>query len=181
MRLILGLVGEKFAGKDAAANYLAEKYGAYHVRFSHLLDEILNILNLPISRRNEIDLGLGLRKVFGKSVLGPAVVKRIENSSSKFIVVNGIRMDEMQDIKSLGAKIIYITAPAEVRFERYQKRHEKTDDASLDYGKFLEQEKELTEIGIPELGKQADYKIENTGNLDDLYKKIDDIISSLGV
>lgn len=177
MKTIIGLVGEKFAGKDVVANYLEKKHGAKHVRFSHLLDEILNILNLPISRRNEIDLGLGLRHIFGRSVLGPAVVKRVLDASEELIVVNGIRMDEMEDIKKIGAKIIYITAPVNVRFERYQNRHEKQDDASMDLEHFISQEQEATEINIPALGKKADFKIENSGSLEELYEKVEKIIS----
>ncbi len=166
------------AGKDTAANYLAEKYGAAHFRFTHILDAILEDLSLPISRQNEIDLGLGLRKIFGEHVLVNALEKRVSKSWAKIIVVNGIRMDEMEIVKSWeGAKTIYITAPLETRFERYNIRHEKVDDAQMDLRQFTEQEKAPTEIGIPDLGKKADYKIENTGSLEDMYRKLDEIIT----
>ena len=154
-----------------------EKYAANHFRFTHILDEILDELNLPISRKNEIDLGLGLRKIFGEHVLVNALEKRA-HEASQTIVINGIRMDEMEIIKGWGAKIIYVTAPPETRFERYQNRKEKTDDAVMNFQEFKEQENG-TELHIPELGKQADYKIENTGSLDDLYKKVEDIIKKL--
>ncbi len=179
MMKILGLIGEKFAGKDAAANYLEKQHGFTHVRFSHVLDDILRLLDLPISRRNEIDLGLGLRKIFGDGVLGHAIEKRVKESGADFLVLNGIRMDEMRNVKNLGAKTIYITASAEIRFERYQQRHEKTDDALMDYDDFIKQEQEATEKGIPSLGAQADYKIENTGTLKELYEKVDGIINKL--
>jgi len=179
-KMIIGLVGEKLAGKDTATNYLTEKFGAFHTRFTHILDEILSALNLPISRRNEIDLGLGLRNIFGNKVLGSAVIKRALSSNKDLIVINGIRMDEMEDIKKMGAKIIYITAPAEIRFQRYQNRHEKADDGQMDFQKFQEQEKEATEVGIPALGEKADFRIDNVGTLDELYKKIDEIIKNLG-
>jgi dephospho-CoA kinase len=138
MKQIIGLVGEKLAGKDTIANYMVEKHGADHVRFTHVLDEVLNALNLPVSRRNEIDLGLGLRKIFGDGVLGRAIINRVQKSDKDLVVVNGIRMDEMQDIKNLGAVIIYVTAPAEARFERYKNRHEKSDDGVMDFEQFKE-------------------------------------------
>lgn len=177
--MIIGIVGEKLAGKDIAANYLVSKYGADHFRFTHILDAILEELNLPISRQNEIALGLGLRKVFDEHVLVNALEKRVKKSWAKLIVVNGIRMDEMEIVKNWGAKIIYITAPLNTRFDRYQNRHEKADDAVMNLEEFIEQEKGPTEINIPELGKKADFKIENTGNPEDLYKKIDAIITQL--
>ncbi|MEK7161837.1 MAG: hypothetical protein AAB729_04070 [Patescibacteria group bacterium] len=63
-KIIVGLVGEKLAGKDTTANHLVAKYGAGHFRFTHILDAILEDLDMPISRKNEIDLGLSLRKIF---------------------------------------------------------------------------------------------------------------------
>lgn len=180
MPKILALIGEKFAGKDAAADYLAKNYGAAHVRFSHILDDILKALDLPISRRNEIDLGLGLRKIFGDGVLGHAIEQRVKSAAADLVVVNGVRMDEMKNVKNLGAATVYITAPAEIRFERYQKRHEKTDDATVNFEEFVRQEQtELTEINISKLGAECEYKIENAGSLENLHKKIDEIISKI--
>jgi dephospho-CoA kinase len=177
--MIIGLVGEKLAGKDTVANYLAEKHGAGHFRFTHILDAILEELYLPLSRQNEIDLGLGLRKIFGEHVLVDALGQRVKKSLSAFRVINGIRMDEMEVVKTWGAKIIYITAPIEIRFQRYQTRREKADDALLNFEKFQEQEKGPTEQRIPELGTKADFKIENTGSLEELYGKVDEIIKKL--
>jgi dephospho-CoA kinase len=179
MKKYIGLVGEKLAGKDTVANYLVESHGAFHVRFTHVLDEILTALDLPVSRRNEIDLGLGLRKVFGDGVLGQAVVKRAQASEKDLVVINGIRMDEMKNMQEIGAKVIYITAPLEVRYERYKTRHEKADDGVMSFEQFKEQEQEPTEIGIPELGKQADFKIENAGTVEELQEKVEEVLKSI--
>lgn len=177
--MIIGLVGEKLAGKDTVANYLVKTKKAFHIRFTHILDEILTALDLPLSRRNEIDLGLNLRKVFGDGVLGKAVVKRALSAKEDFIVINGIRMDEMQNVREIGAKVIYVTAPVEIRYERYKTRHEKADDGIMSFEQFVEQEKELTEVGIPDLGKQADFRIENTGTVEELEMKIEEIVKEL--
>jgi dephospho-CoA kinase len=179
--MIIGLVGEKLAGKDTIANYLVEKYGADHFRFTHILDAILEDLDMPVSRQNEINLGMGLRKVFGDHVLVEALEKRVRQSWAKLIVVNGIRMDEADIVKSWGAKIIYVTAPIETRFERYNRRREKADDAQMDRDQFIRQEKTVTEVNIPELGAKADYKIENVGSMEELYKKVDEIVKKLQV
>ncbi len=179
-KVIIGLVGEKLAGKDTVAEYLVKNYGAFHIKFSYVLDEILDILDLPKTRRNEIDLGLGLRDVFGPSALFKALKKRIETSIGSKIVINGIRMDEFDRIvKELGAKTIYITAPVEIRFQRYLQRHEKADDGKMSFEEFAKQDKEeLTEKDIPELGKRADYKIENTGSLEELMGKVERLMSN---
>lgn len=179
--MIIGLVGEKLAGKDTAANYLVKNYGADHFRFTHILDEVLKDLNLPISRKNEIDLGLSLRKVFGDHVLANALERRIKKSSAKINVVNGIRMDEMDVVKSWGAKIIYVTSPIEIRFERNKTRREKADDGQMNFEAFAAVEKGPTEVRIPELGKRADFKIENSGTVEEYYSKIDDIMKQLNL
>lgn len=178
--MIIGLVGEKLAGKDTVANYLKDKRGVFTIKFSQILDEILGLLHLPKSRRNEIDLGLGLRKIFGDEVLYKVLVERVKASQTSMSVINGLRMDEQEKaVKDLGAKIIYVTSPADVRFARYQVRHEKIDDAVMNFKEFVEQEKELTEIKIPEMGKRADFRIDNTGSLQELYQKVDEIIKNL--
>ena len=178
-KLVLGILGEKFAGKDAAADYLVAKHGAAHFRFSHILDDILKLLALPVSRKNETALGLGLRQIFGGQVLGPAILQRVQASGKALVVVNGLRMDEVASLQQLGAKTLYVTAPAELRFERYRQRREKTDDGSVDFAAFLEQEQGPTEVGIPALGQAADFKIENTGSLEDLYQKLEAVLTQL--
>lgn len=176
---ILGLVGEKFAGKDVVANYLVKTYNAEHVRFSHIFDEILNILKIPVSRANEIAIGNGIRSVFGEGVFVPAVVNRVQASKASLVVVNGIRLpEEYAALKALGAKFVYIHAPAILRFERYGLRKEKTDDGVMDYENFMALEKTHTEEFIKGLGEKADYNIENAGSLEDLYGKIKSILQN---
>lgn len=161
-------------------DYLAFRYKADCFRFSHILDEILNILNLHVSRENEVNLGLGLRKIFGSHVLVEALHQRVLKSKNKLVVVNGIRMDEFDIIETWpDVSIIYITAPIEERFSRYVKRHEKTDDGLMDFAQFKEQDSGPTELVIPELGKKADFRIDNIGTKEDLYKKVDEIINKL--
>jgi len=174
--MIIGLVGEKLAGKDTVMNYLADKYNAGTFRFSHILDAVLEDLDLPISRENEITLGMSIRKTFGEHVLVNALYDRVQKSLSSFNVVNGIRMDELEIVKSWGAKIIYITAPAEIRFQRYLARKEKADDAVMTLEQFIEHDKGPTELLIPQLGAKADFKVENTGTLEELHQKIDEVV-----
>jgi dephospho-CoA kinase len=182
MAKIIALTGEKLSGKDAAADYLEKKYGAFHARHSHILDEILRMLDLPVSRRNEIDLAMGLRRAFGTGIVGRGLRKRVLEMEDKFpfVLMNGVRFkEEADDVRSLGGKMIYITAPEDVRYKRYLARKEKADDAIQSLEEFRQQEKEPTEAGISELGRQADFKIENAGSLEDLHEQADKIITAI--
>jgi dephospho-CoA kinase len=178
MKLLLGIIGEQFSGKDTVADYLVAKHNAFHIRQSHILDEILDVLDLPISRRNEMDLGIALRKTFGTDTVGKAVEKRLRESNQELQVVQGIRFqEEFNIVRRLGGKMIYITAPAETRYQRAMQRQEKADDQTQTFDQFLETEKtEPTEVGIPGLGAKADVKIENNGTLEELYQQIETIL-----
>ncbi len=180
MAKILALTGEKLGGKDTVAEHLVSRYGAFHVRHSHILDDILRLLDMPVSRRNEIDLGMGLRRVFGEGALNAGLAKRVRESNAELIVINGYRFqDELLNAKRLGARTVYITAPEEQRYQRFLKRQEKADDARQTIEQFRQQEHEPTEIGIPGLGAQAEFRIENTGTLEELYGKVDEIVKEI--
>lgn len=175
--LIIGLTGERFAGKDEVAEYLVKKFQADHIKYSQVLDEILESLGLPITRRNEIDLGLSLRQAFGEDILWGGMLKRIKQSWSGLVIINGIRFkNEFDNVKRIGGKIIYVTAPQNLLFERSKLRKEKDDDGLLTLEAFKKQESELTEFGIPALGAEADFKVENTGSLEELYKKVEEVV-----
>jgi len=178
MKLIIGLVGEKLAGKDTVAEYIVKKHGAAHFRTSDILEDLLNILGLPITRRNEIDVGKAMEQTFGDKIIGQALLSRLKKSSATLVINNGLRQEyQFDEAKAMGAKIIYVTAPAELRYARMVKRHQKIDDSGQSFEEFLKQDKEWIEEAIPKLGKRADFKIENVGSLEELYKKVDDIMS----
>ncbi len=182
MATIIALTGERLGGKDTVANYLVERRGAFHARHSHILDDILGILDLPISRRNEIDLGMGLRKVFGEGVLGRALRKRVLDAapSHDLVVINGVRFqDEVENVRGLGARLVYVTAPEDLRFQRTLARREKAEDQRLTLEEFRAQEHEPTEVSIPSIGAQAEFRIDNVGSLEELCRSVDQLLEKI--
>jgi dephospho-CoA kinase len=178
--MVIGIIGQRLSGKDTVGDYLVEKYGAFHIKYSMVLDEILDMLDQPKSRRNEIDLGMALRQVFHEGVLNAAIKKKVLNANQGIKVINGIRFqDEYNNAQALGAEFIYVTAPQEILYERFLKRKQKADDNALSVQEFTALENEPTEIKISQLGEKCGYKIVNTGSLEDLYKKVDDILIKL--
>lgn len=179
MSLIIGFVGDKLAGKDLVAKYLVEKYGAQHLRYSSILDAVLELLDEPISRESEGALARALRSVFNENVLGQGIIKMLRESTSSIIALDGVRFPaEVSPLKALGAHIVYITAPVELRYTRYLARQEKVDDGKLSFEEFKRRDSEASnEIHIAELGAAADLVIENIGTLDELYKKLDTMVA----
>lgn len=178
--MIIGLIGEKLAGKDTAAEYLVRKYGAVHIRASHILDELLTTIGLPITRRNEIDIGAAMENTFGDDVIGREVLRRMRLAKGAMIVNNGLRRPfQFNGAKAMGAVIIYITAPPEVRYKRSIQRTGEAKDLGFTFEQFVKQDTEWIEADIPRLGKLADFTINNTESINDLEHQLDTIIGDI--
>ena len=76
------------------------------------------------------------------------------------------------------AKIIYLTAPIETRFERAKERARPGDPQTLAEFK-KQQEFERQRFGLAGIEKFADFVISNEGTIEELYKKIDDFVKKL--
>jgi len=176
--MVLVFVGEKLAGKEMSARYLIKKYGFTGYRFSKLLVDILKILNLPVSRANEANLVSALRERFGGGVLAQALRQRLSARRASRVVLDGLRHPvEYEILKSLpGFKLVYLTAPLELRYERARQRREKSGESKLSLADFKKEEKLPTELFIRRLGAKADFKLVNSSSLRDLYKQIDEKI-----
>lgn len=180
-KIIIGLIGETGSGKDTFCERVKKtvKEPVFCFRFSDTLSEILTILFGEVKKEDQQWLVALLRERFGENILGDIMARRIKNIDNGIIILNGVRMpQEVEMIKALGGKTIYITADSKIRWERVNRRAEKKDDASS-YEKFLEKEKAKSEIQIPEIGKNADFRIENNGSREDFFQQIDETIKKL--
>lgn len=179
MKKIIGLIGQTGSGKDAFCDYLKNHYqNVFCFRFSQPLTEALGIFFNKIKKEDQQWLATVLRERFGNNILGEAIAKKIKDIKKGLIIVNGIRVwEEYNLIKKLGGKIVYLTADPKIRWQRIQKRGEKKDD-TVSYKKFLEIEKAKTEVLIPEIGKKADFKIENNGSKWEFYQEIKKILKN---
>jgi len=111
--------------------------------------------------------------------LGEAIAREIKNIKRGLVILNGVRMwEEFKMIKKFGGKIIYITADSKIRWQKVSKRGEKKDD-KVSYQKFLKMEKAASEILISEMGRKADFRIENNGSKEDLYRSIKTVLNKI--
>jgi dephospho-CoA kinase len=179
MQLVIGLVGRIGSGKTAVSEYLQEKYGAKEHRFSQILMDILDRLYLPHERAHLQNLGRSLRAELGEDVIVNAFRQDLERDISEILIVDGIRYEnEVELLKEKNGVLLFVTAEPEVRYERAVKRGEK-GEAEITFEQFLESEKAETEKHIEAIRESADYTIDNSGTLEGLYKKVDEIIEAL--
>ncbi|MEI7424832.1 MAG: AAA family ATPase [Candidatus Staskawiczbacteria bacterium] len=180
MKKIIGIIGEMGSGKDTFCDYLKGNYkNVYFLKFSDALTEILKMFFDEVKREDQQWLSLALRERFGQDILVKALVKKIEKIGDGIVILNGVRRpDDFKALKSIGGKLIYVTADQKLRWERVKTRGEKADD-DVPYEKFVEMGKAEAESMISVIGAEADLKIENNGTKDDLYIEIKKAIDLL--
>ena len=181
--IIIGLIGEKGAGKGTVSDYLKEKYGAVHFGTSKILRRTLEDLHLPVTRDNLVKLALVLKEGYGPSVIIDSLIQDMEKSDAEIIIADGIRMHG--DVEPFQKKyrenffLVYVTADLKLRYERTKMRKEKEGEADATFQQFLEEESKLTEISIHEIGRFAEFKLNNNNTAEDLRRQSDEMMERI--
>lgn len=175
-KILIGLVGRQGSGKGTVAKILQETYGAKLYRFSAILGDILDRLNIERSRDNLIKISEAVRHEFGEDTLAYAIEHEVSASDADVVIIDGIRRPE--DIVALEPlpyfKLVNVSVPAEVRFERMKHRGEKAGETHMTREEFLKVENEApTEITIPLVEARATDTIDNSGTAEELGPKVD--------
>lgn len=178
-RLVIGLVGRKGSGKGTVAKILKEKYGASVYRFSDVLRDILDVLDIEKSRENLIQLSEVIRNGFTQDALQHALVHRLKNDPVPLIVLDGVRrIADLDGLDALGNfHLVSVDAPLETRFERLHARGENVGETTRTLESFKKIEHAPTEVTIADVEARADVHIDNSGDREQLEKKIADLMS----
>ena len=179
--MIIGLTGENCSGKGTTAEYLMKK-GFHYFSLSDIIREELKKDGEEPIRELMVEKGNELRKK-SPAILAMRTLDRIEKDRN--YVIDSIRLPaEVQKLKeSQNFFLIYVTASAEIRFERMRKRNRIGDPRT--YEEFLRIEKieqknaDKSKQNLSDTAKLADKKLINDGNITNLYDNIDRILSEL--
>lgn len=177
IKKIIGVAGEIGAGKDTICQYLKENYpNVFVMRFSDGLTEALKVFFDDIKREDQQWLSSVLRERFGGDILTKALIKKVNSTKDGIAILNGVRRSaDFEVLKSMGGRLVYITAETKTRWERVVQRKEKADD-DVSFEKFLELCGAEAEQQISIVGREADFKIENNGTKEELYLQIKKIL-----
>lgn len=182
-KIVIGLIGEKGSGKGTVSEYFIENYGAEHYGTSKILKRTIESLHLPATRENYIKLALVLKNGFWSSVVIDALIKDIEESKAEIVIADGIRMhgDVAPFRKKYGKNfyLFYVTANLKTRYERTKMRKEKAGEDKTTFQEFIDEEGLLTEVSIHEIGRKADFKLDNNKTKKDLEKQIEKIAKKI--
>jgi dephospho-CoA kinase len=180
---IIGIIGEQASGKGAAADIIRKNYGGSRLTVSSILRRTLDSLHLEPSRDNLVNIALVLKKGFGNDVLMKAMIKDIEKEDTDLVIVDGFRMpgdpEEMRAAFEENFTFIYVTADQRTRYERSVGRGEKAGESEATFEEFQSKESLETEAKIAEVAKSADYVITNDGGVEELEKKIVEIMNKI--
>jgi dephospho-CoA kinase len=180
-RLILGVTGHPSCGKDTVAEYLVAKHGFSFVSTSDEIRRYMKDNSLGEPTRERMNpIAQKMRRYFGPDVLIRFALEK--NAGAGRIVMVGIRATaEADSVKKAGGSMIAVTAPIEVRFKRAQERGRIGDDTSFQAFKAIEEKESVgtnaAEQNVNAVIAQADYIINNTGTLEELYRAVDDIVA----
>lgn len=175
--LIIGLTGTNASGKGVVADILKKRGFSYH-SLSDVIRDDLSAKDIAPTRENMIKRGNELRSSFGPAALAKEIGPRI---TSPRAVIDSIRnLHEVEELKKLdNFKLVSVDAPLEIRYKRAQKRGRIENAANLEQFKAMEEREKSqddTAQQIDKCMKVADHTIINDGTIEELEKKIDDLI-----
>jgi len=185
VKIVIGMVGKAGAGKDTTADWLCRRYEFSKVAFADPLKksvkELFMLSDLEAFDRVEREKVLSdfdpwsprklyqfvgtelLRNQFDENIWVKLLNKKIHMMNSNRIVISDCRFpNEEKYIRELGDKDGYKTAIIEVVRTGHNGNVGLKGHASESHV------------------LNSDYKIENTGSLEDLYHKVDEIMNALG-
>ncbi|MEO2151481.1 MAG: AAA family ATPase [Thermococcus sp.] len=188
--MIIGVVGKIAAGKTTVAKFFEEK-GFCRVSCSEPLIDLLThnvsdyswIPELPEkaepTREKLIEFGKYLKNKYGGDILIRLAVDKKRNCEK--VVIDGVRSrEEIEAIKRLGGKVIYVEAKPEIRFERLMRRKASKDKGIETFEDFKEMDDAEERLyHTSELKGLADYVIVNEGTLEELRERVERIIKEL--
>lgn len=182
MSIIIGLTGENCAGKGTAADYLVKK-GFYYYSLSDVIREELASEGREITREALIAKGNDLRRNFGSDILAKRTIAKLQ--ADRNYVIDSIRNPaEARTLLATGKMtLVYVTAPAEKRFERMKMRRREGDPHSIESFKLIDK---LEIEGKDEHGQRlaevfalATKKLSNDADFRELYAEVDGVLSEL--
>lgn len=177
-KIIIGLVGESASGKGTVANYLVDKYGAATMAFSTAMKDCVRRLHLPLSRQNIALFSEISRHAYGEDLYAKVVAEDCRSLNADMIIVDGVRRPaDVENLRTLpGFHLVYVTAPVEIRWQRARGRGEKAGESEMTLEQFKAEELLPTELDIKKLGAGAEFVIDNTGGIENLYASIGSVV-----
>jgi len=177
-QIIIGVTGTFGAGKGEIVNYLVNKKGFIHFSVSEQLIKEIKKRKLPVDRESMRTVANDIRSQKGSGFIADMLYKKAKKTKKNAIIESIRTPGEVNTLKEKGNFYLFaVDADPKTRYERVKKRESEKDNVT--FKEFLEGEKK--EMNNTDPAKQnlkkcielADFKVENNGTFNNLYKQID--------
>ena len=177
-KIYIATVAEKGGGKGLffeLVKKLLPNKRVVMIRSSDFWRQILHILCKEESRGSIDTLATAIRNAFGDDgVLIAPLIKQLETIDADVIILDGLRKhEEVEMIKSRGGVVVFISAQAEVRFQRRKEHVENSDERDMTLEQFIYQDQLASNRTVRSINEtMADVRIENNGSKEEFEEKI---------
>ncbi|NOQ56299.1 MAG: AAA family ATPase [Nanohaloarchaea archaeon] len=175
--MIIGITGLARAGKDTAAEYIADRYNFKVFTMSDTLKGECMRRNLEITKDNLSHIGDAMRKEFGNDIVAVKTIEKAKNFPRS--IITGVRSPEETDLfrqKSSHFVLLSVTSEKDTRFKRRSERDPQTETVF-----FARDERDMENKGLGDVLEMTDYDIENNGDFDELHTKIDTFLKTIDI
>lgn len=181
--LVIGVTGRIGSGKSTFIQEIVGKFPlAEQFATGDILKETLDLWGLPRSRDLLIKLSSLLQKDIGPDVIVNEVRRRIQESQSPLILIDGVRGNKVYSLlrEFKDSLLVAVTADVKMRYGRVSRRIEKPDEPSLSFKDFIKLDDKGFQKELDELEGKADVCISNNSSEADFKKQIHEFLSTLG-
>jgi dCMP deaminase len=180
--MIIGLTGKNGSGKTAVCEYLQSRGFEYHSLSDEIRNEIRN-RKWEISREILIEVGNELREKLGPGILAERILHSLGNDCN--YVIDSIRNPYEVEVlrRRPDFTLLALEADEDIRFERSRKRGR--ENAAQTLRQFVEEEARELDSNNPANQQlhatqaKADLVIANNGVLEDLHRRLDELLPPL--
>ena len=173
---LIGIGGSTASGKTALARKLIEHFSAVTNRYSHLLSDIATSHNIPTDKVSLQELSTKMRAEQGEDAIALLMNNWIRKQPNEVVVIEGMR--RLVDITLLEAVaketnrdwvFLFVDAPTEIRFERYNERLVHDGHAPISNDEFYSLDSHEAEAELPLIRAKALHILHNSNKtLDEL-------------
>ena len=179
--MIVGVTGTNGAGKGTVVDYLVQEKGFIHHSAREFLLEEIRTRGMPENRDSLRHVANDLRKQHGHEHVAGTLHARAKEHG-KDAVIESIRSTAEADLlKADGVFLIAVDADKHIRYDRAVTRGSMTDKVTFE--EFCHQEdREMSstepwDMNVFGVMAIADARIDNSGTLDELHAKIEEVLA----
>ena len=174
--MILGLSGTFGSGKDTLAHLLVRDYNFAHYSTGDILRQEAMRLRGSVERPVLFEVANQLRRERGADVFVQIALEMYRAHEAKYrgVIISGIRsIGELEAIKAIGGRMVFVDAPVEVRYQRMVAR-QRDAEASVSLEEFKAGEAQESEVdpqdkavqNLPAMRSMADIQLQNGDSLE---------------